>query len=214
MLGCFHTFMNLLGAIGTLMEGTGLKNILEVVYGENAEVHMMTGKSVQRSFRGHLLVDKCLNHMIVSDIVDDSPEFATMVEQSEEMYSSLLAGETTSESILTSDTMATIKLELDKKKTEVRGRSKTSQLWLNYQKMLHVARSLIMADRTGSWLMHLSAVSDCLPIFAAAGHYNYLKFAYFYVQEMSELERKHPDAFRKFAKGFHVIRHKKYNSIE
>ena len=33
MLGCFHTLMNLLGAIGTLMEGTGLSNILETVYG-------------------------------------------------------------------------------------------------------------------------------------------------------------------------------------
>jgi hypothetical protein len=33
ILGCFHTLMNLLGAIGTLMEGTGLKNILETVYG-------------------------------------------------------------------------------------------------------------------------------------------------------------------------------------
>ena len=28
MLGSFHTFMNLLGAIGTLMQGTGLQNIL------------------------------------------------------------------------------------------------------------------------------------------------------------------------------------------
>ena len=49
------------------MMGTGLKDIL-VVYGENAVVHMMTGKSVQRSFRGHLLVDKCLKHMIASDM--------------------------------------------------------------------------------------------------------------------------------------------------
>ena len=57
MLGSFHTFMNLLGAIGTLMQGTGLQNILELVYGENAVVHMMTGKSVQRAFRGHLLVE-------------------------------------------------------------------------------------------------------------------------------------------------------------
>ena len=44
MLGCFHTLMNLLGAIGTLMEGTGLKNILETVYGENAVVYIMTGE--------------------------------------------------------------------------------------------------------------------------------------------------------------------------
>ena len=33
MLGSFHTFMNLLAAIGTLMEGSGFRNIMEVVYG-------------------------------------------------------------------------------------------------------------------------------------------------------------------------------------
>jgi hypothetical protein len=38
--------MNLLGAIGTLIEGPVSKNILEPVYGENAVVHMMTGKAV------------------------------------------------------------------------------------------------------------------------------------------------------------------------
>ena len=188
MLGCFHTFMNLLGAIGTLMEGTGLQSILEVIHGANAVVHMMTGKSVLRSFRGHLLVEKCLNHMIVSDMVKDSPKLAKLVDESEEMYYSLLVGEMTLESILTSDTMTTIKLELDQMKTKLHNRSKTSQLWINYQKMLQIARSLIKADRTGSWLMHLSAVSDCLPIFAAAGYYNYLRSAYFYVQEMSEFE--------------------------
>ena len=80
MLGSFHTFMNLLGAKGTLMMGTGL--LLIVVYGENAVVRMMTGKSVQRSFRGHLLVDKCLKAQDCIRHVDDSPEFAAMVEQS------------------------------------------------------------------------------------------------------------------------------------
>ena len=49
MLGCFHTLMNLLWAIGTLMKGTGLKNILETVYGENAFVYMTTGESVYGS---------------------------------------------------------------------------------------------------------------------------------------------------------------------
>ena len=86
MLGSFHTFMNLLGAIGTLMDGTGLKSILEEVYGENAVVHMMTGKSVQRSFRGHLLVDKCLNNIIVSDIMDTYQEFSSLVDQAEKIY--------------------------------------------------------------------------------------------------------------------------------
>jgi len=39
--------MNVLGAIGTLVEASGLKEITETVYGENAVVHMMSGKAVQ-----------------------------------------------------------------------------------------------------------------------------------------------------------------------
>ncbi|KAH3866988.1 hypothetical protein DPMN_030112 [Dreissena polymorpha] len=60
--------MNLLGAIGSLMEGTGLKNILENVYWENAIVHIMTGKAVQRALRGNLLVDKCLYSQLISEM--------------------------------------------------------------------------------------------------------------------------------------------------
>lgn len=73
--------------------------------------------------------------------------------------------------------------------------------------MLQTARALIKTDRTGSWLMHLHAVLDCLPIFAAAGHYNYMKSAYLYVQEMSKLKATHPDVYRKFSRGFHVVRY-------
>ena len=41
--------------------------------------------------------------MIVSDVVHESPQFATLVDQSKEIYISFAAGETTSESIETSD---------------------------------------------------------------------------------------------------------------
>ena len=39
MLECFHTRMNMLGAIGTLMKGTGLKNILETLL-NYIEIHI------------------------------------------------------------------------------------------------------------------------------------------------------------------------------
>ena len=86
MLGCFHTFMNLLGAIGTLMEGSGIRKILEVVYGSNAVHHIMTGKSVQRAFRGHLLIDKCVNHLIVSNILEEDPQFQSLIDRAEDLY--------------------------------------------------------------------------------------------------------------------------------
>ncbi|KAL2082773.1 hypothetical protein ACEWY4_022591 [Coilia grayii] len=206
LLGCFHTLMNVLGAIGTLMKGTGLNEILGVIYGANAITHMMTGKSVQRAFRGHLLVDKCLSHMILSEMPNDNPEFAPLVAASEKMYTDLSMGDIELETVLPSETLIQVSQQLEKQKLDLASKSQTSKLWLNYQHMIKVARTLIMADRTGSWLMHLRAVSDCLPIFAAAGHFNYLKSAYLYVQEMSQLEATNSDVFTKFQNGLHVVR--------
>jgi hypothetical protein len=65
------------------MESSGWKSILEVVYGENAVMHMMTGKSVQRAFRGHLLVDKCLHRLAMKAVIDGNPELASLVEETE-----------------------------------------------------------------------------------------------------------------------------------
>ena len=53
--------MNVLGAIGTLMQGTGMANIFEGIFGGNAVKDIMTGQYVQRIIRGHLLLEKWLN---------------------------------------------------------------------------------------------------------------------------------------------------------
>ena len=114
-------------------------------------------------------------------------------------------GEPTPESVFTSGVLKQLNEQLFRRKQELNAKSKTSQLWLKYQSMVKVARTLVAADRSSTWLKHLHAVSDCLPIFAVAGHYNYLKSAFFYVQEMSQLELKYINIFRKFQQGFHVI---------
>ena len=85
-ISTFHTFMNVLGDIGTLMDGTGLKEIMETVYGENAVAHVMSGKAVQRAFRGHLLVDQCLTLQIVAKIMEDEPGFQDQEEELERLY--------------------------------------------------------------------------------------------------------------------------------
>ena len=127
--------MNLLGAIGTLMEGTGLKNILETVYGENAVVHMMTGKAVQRALPGHLLVDKCLHSQLITEMAKDDPEIQTLLDQAEELYSAAC-----------SEVLIQLKTVTEKKKSKLAQTSKTSQLCLNYQRMVGMARMLIKVD--------------------------------------------------------------------
>ena len=72
--------------------------------------------------------------------------------------------------------------------------------------MIKVAMKLIKADRTGSWQMHLDAILEAFPIFAAGGHSNYLRSSYLYLQKMKSLEKQNPKIFHKFMNGFHVIR--------
>jgi len=65
-LGGFHTEMSFLGCIGSLMAGSGLKELLEMVYAPNAVEHILTGKAIARAVRAHLLVDAALNTLVLS----------------------------------------------------------------------------------------------------------------------------------------------------
>ena len=67
-LGGFHIEMSYLGSIGHLMDDSGLKQLLEVVYAANTVEHMLTGKAVCRAIRGHFLIDDTLNAMLISQI--------------------------------------------------------------------------------------------------------------------------------------------------
>lgn len=66
LLGGFHTEMSLLGAIGTIMDGSGLKEMLAQVYAEGSVDQMLSRKAVARAVRGHLLVDSALNIIATS----------------------------------------------------------------------------------------------------------------------------------------------------
>ena len=89
-----------------------------------------------------------------------------------------------------------------KNKSKLAQTSKTRQLWVNYQRVVGMVRKLIKADRTWAWVMYLQAVSNCLTVFAAAGHFNYLWFAHYCLQQKNNLEEKHPDFIKNSLMGF------------
>ena len=161
--------------------------------------------SVPYTFCGHLLVDQCLTRQIVAKIMEDEPGFQEQVEELERLYMFMETGECDLDSLLESDCIDRIHNSLTEKKDELARTSKTSKLWINYQHMLSTSRALVSADRMGSWEMHLSAVSACLPTFVAAGHPNYLKSARLYLQKMYALKDDNPELHQKFHSGFHVI---------
>ncbi|KAK3104785.1 hypothetical protein FSP39_010049 [Pinctada imbricata] len=59
-IGGFHLKMSYLGCIGHIMSGSGIKEVMELIYASNAVSHILTGKAVARAVRGHMLVDTAL----------------------------------------------------------------------------------------------------------------------------------------------------------
>lgn len=48
------------------MAGSGLQELLELVYAKNAVIHTLSGIAVSREIGGHFLVDGALNAMLAS----------------------------------------------------------------------------------------------------------------------------------------------------
>ena len=63
-LGAFHTQMSSLGSIRHIMKGSGLQEVLELIYSGNAVSHRLSGKAVQRAIRGHVLVNTALDALL------------------------------------------------------------------------------------------------------------------------------------------------------
>lgn len=64
-LGGFHTLMSYLGCIGHTMAGSGLKEVLCVVYAPNSVGRMLIEHAYARAVRGHILVQTVLSHIIL-----------------------------------------------------------------------------------------------------------------------------------------------------
>lgn len=223
-LGGFHILMSFLGCIGHLMGGSGLRELLELVYATNTVTHMLSGKAVARAVRGHLLIDAALHSLLCSKAMGVDPEEQNVNEELEEQgqYSeqftsnpnikilSDLMEQALSETISTeeldndSDLIA-LHLKLEEVKTSLQD-LKTSKLWIQYLRMIDLLRKFMKGERMGDWSLHLQCLHDMLPFFASSGHNLYLKSVYLYLQKMSRLEKQHPEVHRQFCSGKHVVR--------
>jgi len=226
ILGGLHTQMSFLGCIGYIMAGSGIEDILELVYAKNTTIHMLSGKAKARAIRGHFLVDEALNSLIAckalglpapferTDQDDEEDEEAQPPQQpatdidlellkqlcKKSLETPQTSGQDTSSSCLDSTNK-----KIEETKASLSGQ-RTAVLWLEYMKMVDIFRKFIKGERTGNWKLHLQAVYEMLPYFAAAGHNQYAKSAYFYLQIMQNLETSHPSVYKKFLDGLHVVR--------
>jgi hypothetical protein len=65
-LGAFHVLLSYLGSVGTLMRGSGLEEILSVLYGKNVVEQILQGRDYERAVRGHLIVYTALSCLLTN----------------------------------------------------------------------------------------------------------------------------------------------------
>ena len=221
-LGGFHTSMNFIGSICHFMESAGLREVLEVVYGENAVTHMLSGKAYERALRGLLLVDSDLYSLLLSDAYEISEESlqspsASCSSQLNEVVlhpdlrealrleKGLEDGISLEEDLRSNESLARIKSVIDSQK-EKYSQFPTAKLWVQFMTMMDIERTFIRSERTSDWKLHLSSLQAMLPYFAAAGHNHYTKSVWLYLQDMSDLPNTHPDIYQEYISGHFVVR--------
>lgn len=174
MLGGFHTTMNFLGCIGVIMEKSGISSILEQVYGENAVIHMLTGKAYSRAVRGHFIVDAALNTVNCKQVLADDTK-KDILQNLDDLYNQFLAGSIGVDELHKNENIQDLKQRMDQTKKQLSNESKTAELWFNYQSMVDILRNFIRSERIADWKLHLDVLRQSLPIFAASGN-SYLIF--------------------------------------
>ena len=198
-IGGFHQLMSFLGAIGTLMEGSGLKTALETVYASASVNHMFSGKAISRSLRGHMFAASSILSILLEEVwVELSDEEKTEIKL---MYSSNMHNKN-------GDTDLEKKLILlfEKKQEEYMAKSRTAKLWLNYVHYIFIVQEFIRAERTSNWNLHIATTKYMLKLLASTGHNNYTKSLRLYLQSVDELACTHPEVYKQFLNGEHTVR--------
>lgn len=173
------------------MEGSGLNEILGEIYGDNAVVHMMSGKAYSKAIRDHFIVDYALNDMIINMI----DEF-DCTEEVQDLFAKVTDGEERLSTVEETKLLESVRNSMEEQKNTLATESRTAKLWIGYQRIVSLIRKFIRADRLSILDLHVEAIQEALPI-------NYTKSAHLYCQTLNNLEQTNSEVWQYFkARGF------------
>lgn len=201
-LGGFHLLMSFLGTIGSIMGGSGLKELFATIYAENSIDKMMSGRAYARAVRAHTLSQLALAQEIVNKVS------LTNEEQGE--LEAILSCNDKSDVLKAHENgrFQALQTKFHDTLQSLENSGPTAKLWINYFRLVTLMKQFIQAERTGDWNLHLNTIHKMLPFFHATGHFFYAKCAHLYLQDMLELNKKVDSTeYRLFtADGFFTIR--------
>ena len=161
-LGPFHTEMSFLGSIRYLMSGSGLQEVLEIIYADTSVTHMLSGKAISRAMRGHLLLDTALNTLLMMnaykiDEFNSDAEYDAISVGYKTLINCLQDGTMSVEEVCLSPHIEPVQMKFESLKKSLKN-ARTSKLWFQYMKQVDILRQFRKAQRTGNWLLHVEAL--------------------------------------------------------
>ena len=169
-MGGFHVAMNFLGAIGHLMNETGLKDILTeaTVCQPGTAKKIFGGKDYYAMIHAHSVAKQdvfCLLWEAFEDFIiqqsNDNNDFSCLSACIGEIITSMNKGNRpniSEEDITLIDSM---QQQLDEFARTLN--SPTSKLWIMYLKMIGILYNFIATERAGVWDLHIQAREEMLP---------------------------------------------------
>ena len=122
------------------------------------------------------------------------------------LFNKLMEKKVSADEASTAELMDNIKECIHRTQDLLVERSRTAALWIQYLEIVDILRSLMRAERTVNWELHLEALTRMLPYLASSGHSLYVKCAKLYLQSKSDLRMDHPNVYQAFTSGLHVAR--------
>jgi hypothetical protein len=222
-LGGFHIVQNFLGAIGYLMKGSGLEDILFVsgVCAKGTINKVMSGKDYYKIIRCHSLAAEDMMRLkwgAFEDWLDDKEEtdcIQPIAEKFNHLMLTLKDKDLEESHMLTQEVTHLLEsiegLWADFEATL----GVTAKFWDMYIDMGSIAKRYIHAERSGDWLKHLAEVEKMLPYLVSAGHHNYMSCIPIYLKDMKSLNEIAPKVNEEFLKGNFTIHHTcgKFNCV-
>ena len=157
-LGGFHMLMSFLGGIEAVMDGSGLREVMETIYAKHTVNHMLDDKAYARAVRYHFLIDASLHHIMINKLVAEERQ----VDPNHLDSIKCLYKEMSEEGVGTIGTASVeggclwkIGLSLDEFKLLLSDSSRTSRLWIQYLHYIGIVKDFIYAERVGNWSLHL-----------------------------------------------------------
>ena len=161
--------MSFVGAVGTLMNNTGLEELMNSAFG--GVLKMLSGKKYPQNLRAlRMVVEELLRH-----IIPDTENYAELMAILEERYVVLQFY-----TLLFIICLFNCKYKTEYFLLDVAFRSsesRTTKTWVtNLIKLVLIMMQFVRAEREGDWPLHLAAVAAMIPYFFASGHFNYARY--------------------------------------